>query len=85
MFLLQPWDKSMNYSDQTVDDARKKEATFKAFFGRVKTELRKDWVNDTVGWRTPNDKAIYLKHQACPIAPCPIAPSSPWGCHVATC
>ena len=25
MFLMQPWDKSMNYSDQTVDDAKAKE------------------------------------------------------------
>jgi cysteinyl-tRNA synthetase len=29
MFLLQQWDRPMNYSDQTVSDARTKEALFK--------------------------------------------------------
>ena len=40
MFLMQPWDKPMNYSDQTVDDAKAKEKYFKNFFGSVKSLLR---------------------------------------------
>ena len=36
MFLLQPWDKPMNFSDQTVGDAVSKEKHFKNFFGKVK-------------------------------------------------
>eukprot|EP00975_Prorocentrum_lima_P010264 2184820-Prorocentrum_lima.AAC.1 len=35
MFLLQAWDQPMNYSDQTIDDARSKEAAFKSFFREV--------------------------------------------------
>ena len=46
MFLLQPWDKPMNYSDQTVGDAKSKEALFNNFFGEVKTMLRSDWLAD---------------------------------------
>lgn len=33
MFLLQPWDKPMNFSDQTVGAAKAKESLFKNFFG----------------------------------------------------
>jgi len=51
MFLLQPWDKPMNYSDQTVGDAKSKEALFNNFFGEVKTLLRSDWLADEVGLR----------------------------------
>eukprot|EP00299_Pterocystis_sp_00344_P019187 c9546_g1_i2.p1 GENE.c9546_g1_i2~~c9546_g1_i2.p1 ORF type:complete len:879 (+),score=259.52 c9546_g1_i2:47-2683(+) len=51
MFLMQPWDKPMNYSDQTVDDAKKKEALFRNFFGNVKSELRKDWLASAVGFQ----------------------------------
>lgn len=40
MFLLQPWDKPMNYSDQTVSDAKSKESLFKNFFGEVKALQR---------------------------------------------
>ena len=51
MFLLQPWDKSMNYSDQTVDDAKSKEKYFKNFFGAVKAVLRgSDFVAQRQGW-----------------------------------
>ena len=53
MFLLQPWDKPMKYSDQTVEDAKTKEATFKSFFGNVKALLRDDWLSNEVGWRNP--------------------------------
>jgi len=58
MFLMQPWDKSMNYSDQTVDDAKKKESYFKNFFGAVKSVLRQDFVSQIQGW-TAADKALF--------------------------
>jgi cysteinyl-tRNA synthetase len=58
MFLMQPWDKSMNYSDQTVDDAKAKEKYFKNFFGAVKSLLRNDFVREHQGW-TPADRALY--------------------------
>eukprot|EP01012_Entosiphon_sulcatum_P006014 TRINITY_DN12801_c0_g1_i1.p2 TRINITY_DN12801_c0_g1~~TRINITY_DN12801_c0_g1_i1.p2 ORF type:complete len:756 (-),score=189.59 TRINITY_DN12801_c0_g1_i1:168-2435(-) len=50
IFLLQPWDKPMNYSDQTVSDAKAKETTFKSFFGEVKALLRKDWQAERQDW-----------------------------------
>jgi len=52
MFLLQPWDKPMNYSDQTVDDAKAKEKYFKNFFGAVKSVLRNNFVAERQGWTT---------------------------------
>jgi cysteinyl-tRNA synthetase len=58
MFLMQPWDKSMNYSDQTVDDAKAKEKYFKNFFGAVKSLLRNDFVQEHQGW-TPVDRALF--------------------------
>lgn len=58
MFLMQPWDKSMNYSDQTVDDARAKEKYFKNFFGAVKSVLRNDFVSERQGW-TAADRALF--------------------------
>jgi cysteinyl-tRNA synthetase len=58
MFLMQPWDKSMNYSDQTVDDAKAKEKYFKNFFGAVKSLLRNDFVKECQGW-TPADRSLW--------------------------
>mmetsp|Transcript_31478 Transcript_31478/g.76240 ORF Transcript_31478/g.76240 Transcript_31478/m.76240 type:complete len:1292 (+) Transcript_31478:79-3954(+) len=58
MFLMQPWDKSMNYSDQTVGDAKAKEKYFKNFFGSVKSVLRTDFVAETQGW-TDEDRALW--------------------------
>uniref|UniRef100_A0A7S3PD35 cysteine--tRNA ligase n=2 Tax=Aplanochytrium stocchinoi TaxID=215587 RepID=A0A7S3PD35_9STRA len=49
MFLLQEWDKPMNFSDQTVEDAKSKEATFKNFFQRVKALMREDYLADPNG------------------------------------
>jgi len=57
MFLMQPWDKPMNYSDQTVDDAKAKEKYFKNFFGSVKSVLRNDFVKEAQGF-APADRAI---------------------------
>ncbi|KAL3797528.1 hypothetical protein HJC23_009892 [Cyclotella cryptica] len=51
MFLLQAWDQPMNYSDQTIDDARSKETTFKSFFREVEALLRDDYLSQEVGWR----------------------------------
>ena len=60
MFLLQAWNKPMNYSDQTVDDAKAKEKYFKNFFGSVKSVLRKDFVSERQGF-TPADRALSAK------------------------
>ena len=51
MFLLQAWDQSMNFSDQTVDDAKSKEATFKNFFREVEALVREDYLSQEVGYR----------------------------------
>jgi cysteinyl-tRNA synthetase len=51
MFLLQAWDQPMTYSDQTIDDARSKETTFKSFFREVEALTREDYLNQEVGWR----------------------------------
>jgi len=51
MFLLQGWDQPMNYSDQTIDDARSKETTFKSFFREVEALARNDYLSEEVGWR----------------------------------
>lgn len=51
MFLLQAWDQPMNYSDQTIDDARSKEASFKSFFREVEALVRDDYLAQEVGWR----------------------------------
>ena len=58
MFLMQAWDKPMNFSDQTVDDAKAKEKYFKNFFGAVKSVLRNDFVSQEQGW-IPADRALY--------------------------
>eukprot|EP00534_Pseudo-nitzschia_fraudulenta_P006377 CAMPEP_0201180444 /NCGR_PEP_ID=MMETSP0851-20130426/116201_1 /ASSEMBLY_ACC=CAM_ASM_000631 /TAXON_ID=183588 /ORGANISM="Pseudo-nitzschia fraudulenta, Strain WWA7" /LENGTH=778 /DNA_ID=CAMNT_0047464655 /DNA_START=16 /DNA_END=2352 /DNA_ORIENTATION=+ len=57
MFLMQPWDKPMNYSDQTVDDAKAKEKYFKNFFGSVKSVLRNDFVIEKQAF-TPEDRGL---------------------------
>jgi len=51
MFLMQAWDQPMNYSDQTVDDARTKEKTFRSFFREVEALCRNDYLAEEVGWR----------------------------------
>ena len=54
---MQPWDKPMNYSDQTVDDAKAKEKYFKNFFGSVKSVLRNDFVGEAQGF-APADRTL---------------------------
>ena len=57
-FLLQSWDKAMDYSDQKIEEARAKEATFANFFGVVKEVMRSDWL----GARTaPGEKEAELR------------------------
>jgi len=50
MFLLQRWDKPMDYSDQTMDAARDVEKKLNAFFGLVKTYFRQDWQSNKQCW-----------------------------------
>lgn len=51
MFLMQAWDMPMTYSDQTVEDAKSKETTFKSFFREVEALARGDYLAEEVGWR----------------------------------
>lgn len=41
MFLMQPWDKGMNYSDQAIDMAREVERKTKHFLGRLRFHQRR--------------------------------------------
>ena len=61
MFLMQPWDRPMNFSDQTVGAAKAKEAQLKNFFGTVKALLRTKWIEEEVGWRDIDvDRALSI-------------------------
>lgn len=51
MFLLQAWDQPMSYSDQTLDDARSKEMTFRSYFREVEALVRTNYLQSQVGWR----------------------------------
>uniref|UniRef100_A0A7S0LM51 cysteine--tRNA ligase n=1 Tax=Coccolithus braarudii TaxID=221442 RepID=A0A7S0LM51_9EUKA len=46
MFLMHPWDKPINYSDQTLDSAKSKEERLETFFREVKALLRTDWASN---------------------------------------
>ena len=50
MFLLQPWANPMNFSDQTVEDARVKEKTFRAFFDDVEAYSRNPKFTNNYIW-----------------------------------
>lgn len=54
MFLLQAWDRPMNYSDQAVDEAKALEKRLKNFFAKLKSYLREDWLGSgtPIGWTT---------------------------------
>lgn len=45
MFLLQPWDRPMQYSDQTIGEARAVERKLRDFFGAVKALRRAPWLS----------------------------------------
>eukprot|EP01064_Diplonema_japonicum_P010846 TRINITY_DN1806_c1_g1_i1.p1 TRINITY_DN1806_c1_g1~~TRINITY_DN1806_c1_g1_i1.p1 ORF type:complete len:793 (+),score=265.15 TRINITY_DN1806_c1_g1_i1:172-2550(+) len=51
LFLLQPWHKEMNFSDQAMDDAKVKEKAFREFFHKVRSLGRTDWANTPVGFQ----------------------------------
>lgn len=42
LFLANPWNKPMNFSDQSLDEAKEKERVLRAFFGSVDIVLRAD-------------------------------------------
>mmetsp|Transcript_82660 Transcript_82660/g.233652 ORF Transcript_82660/g.233652 Transcript_82660/m.233652 type:complete len:538 (-) Transcript_82660:49-1662(-) len=65
MFLLQPWDKPMTYSDQTVGDATAKLQTFRNFFGTAKDLINRQgesgkaaWLEKEVGWGKSGDRSL---------------------------
>ncbi len=67
LFLLQPWDKRMDFSDQTVAEVKTKEATLKNYFDEVKAVLRdSNWQQQPVLWGVPERRlhASFLSHQA---------------------
>ncbi len=41
MFLMTPWDKGMNYSDQAIGMAKAEERTAKHIFGSLRFHLRR--------------------------------------------
>eukprot|EP00548_Thalassiothrix_antarctica_P015730 CAMPEP_0194165740 /NCGR_PEP_ID=MMETSP0154-20130528/1573_1 /TAXON_ID=1049557 /ORGANISM="Thalassiothrix antarctica, Strain L6-D1" /LENGTH=832 /DNA_ID=CAMNT_0038876259 /DNA_START=84 /DNA_END=2582 /DNA_ORIENTATION=- len=57
LFLLAGgWDQPMNYSQQTMEDARSKETTFKSFFRQVEALSRNyAYYDDPVGWTNTTD------------------------------
>ncbi|KAL3900809.1 MAG: hypothetical protein SGPRY_012387 [Prymnesium sp.] len=65
MFLLQAWDKPMDYSDQTIDDAKSKEKRLESFFGMVKGLLRGAWLTKPTLWspleRSLSDRLMALQ------------------------
>ena len=50
LFLLQPWYKTIDFSDQTVAEVKTKESTLLTFFGEVKAVLRDNWLGRPVVW-----------------------------------
>ncbi|KAG5484465.1 hypothetical protein LSCM1_07834 [Leishmania martiniquensis] len=52
LFLANPWNKPMNFSDQSLDEATEKERILRAFFGSVDIVLRADNWNATQGAKT---------------------------------
>jgi len=64
--LLQPWDKRVDFSDQTVNEAKTKEATLLSYFGEVKAVLRQGWLGRPTSWGE-RERELHegvLKHQA---------------------
>jgi len=53
MFLTQTWDRAMDYSDQTMNQAKDYEKRLNSFFGTVKALQRKDWVAEEQRWHDP--------------------------------
>mmetsp|Transcript_36021 Transcript_36021/g.52797 ORF Transcript_36021/g.52797 Transcript_36021/m.52797 type:complete len:831 (-) Transcript_36021:1423-3915(-) len=55
LFLLQKWDQPMTFSDQTLDDAKSKEASIVSFFHQVKELARRDYLSKKVGYVSGED------------------------------
>eukprot|EP00796_Vickermania_ingenoplastis_P012121 gene12121-8344_t len=49
LFLANNWNKAMNFSDQSLDEARERERVLRAFFGSVEAVLRSDPWSSTQG------------------------------------
>jgi len=67
LFLLQPWDKRMDFSDQTVGEVKTKEASLKNYFDEVKAVLRdSNWQSKSTSWEKPEHQlhTSLLAHQA---------------------
>jgi len=62
MFLMQQWDKGMNYSDQAIEMAKAEERKLKHFFGRLSFHLRGEHSKGPAGER---DKALAEALEAC--------------------
>ncbi|RNF00748.1 putative cysteinyl-tRNA synthetase [Trypanosoma rangeli] len=52
LFLSNHWGKSMNFSDQSIDEAKERERVLRAFFGSVDVVLRKDTWGETQGFNS---------------------------------
>jgi len=63
MFLVQPWDRQMHYSDQTIGEARAIERRLRDFFGAVKA-LRRDGFLAGPTAPTPADAQLSAKVSA---------------------
>jgi cysteinyl-tRNA synthetase len=53
LFLLQPWDKRIDFSDQTVGEVKTKESTLINFFGQIKEVMRQPWLSKRTSWGAP--------------------------------
>ncbi|KAG5509825.1 hypothetical protein JKF63_07470 [Porcisia hertigi] len=60
LFLANPWCRPMNFSDQSVDEAKEKERVLRAFFGSVDIVLRADNWKATQG-ASPFDRELLAK------------------------
>ncbi|KAG5484847.1 hypothetical protein LSCM4_07619 [Leishmania orientalis] len=60
LFLANPWNKPMNFSDQSLDEAKEKERVLRAFFGSVDIVLRADNWKETQGANT-RDRELLAK------------------------
>ncbi|ESL07604.1 cysteinyl-tRNA synthetase [Trypanosoma rangeli SC58] len=52
LFLSNHWGRSMNFSDQSIDEAKERERVLRAFFGSVDVVLRKDTWGETQGFNS---------------------------------
>ena len=57
MFLLQAWDKGMNYSDQAIEEAKSKESSLRNFFSLVNVTCSSPGLVGSQGW-TEEDRAM---------------------------